>query len=227
MNINRNKKNTCHTCIANHFVRHILHCMILASAVTVAGCNKNAPPTQENSPASQSNTTTASNMAANIAVKGDEKLPPNHPPLPAAPHANNMNEAQNQQIAAQHPQSSVKKKLVVIVPDFVKGKWSSVTLSVSTGKTKQEIKLPIGNKVLLENKQQLHLLHYLPAYTSDFQSVTSSSDKQDNPAVQIALSVDGKVASEGWIFQNYPEFNSFHDKEVKIQLISAERALKK
>jgi len=167
-------------------------------------------------------------MISNITVKGDETLPPNHPPLTAAPtaDANGMNSVRNQQIASQHPKTSGKKKLAVVVPEIVKGKWASATLAVSSGETAKEIKLPIGGKISLGNKLELHLLHYLPAYTSDFQSVTSSSNEQENPAVQIEAIADGQVIAEGWVFQNLPEFNSFHSEQVKVRLINAERSHK-
>ena len=65
------------------------------------------------------------------------------------------------------------------------------------------------------------------AYTSDFQTVTSSSNEQINPAVQVQATLNGQVVAEGWVFQNLPEFNSFKSEQVKVRLISAERTQKK
>jgi len=114
----------------------------------------------------------------------------------------------------------------VVVPDSVKGKWASATLSVTANGAEKEIKLAIGNKVSLGKNLQLQLVHYLPAYTSDFQSVTSSSNEQVNPAVQVQAIANGQVVSEGWVFQNLPEFNSFSSEQIKVRLISAEPAKK-
>jgi hypothetical protein len=217
-------------------VRHASIGLILACIMAIGGCNQSPPPPAEKTPPATAQTNTApvpaSKMISNIPVKGDEALPPSHPPLPTAtpPHATGDagNPADlNQQLAAQHPMPAGKKKLAVAVPDSVKGKWSSATLAVTTGGAEKELKLAIGDKISLGKNLQLHLVHYLPAYTSDFQSVTSSSNEPTNPAIQVQAISNGQVIAEGWIFQNLPEFNSFRNEQVKVRLISAERTQKK
>lgn len=208
--------------------------ILLFTLATASGCNQNPPPTAEKTPpaASQTGSAPASSLISNVPVKGNEALPPSHPPLPptASPHPTNDAENRsdlNQLIAAEHPKATGTKKLAVVVPDSVKGQWASATLSVSSGGSDKEIRLAIGDKVSLGNKLQLHLVHYLPAYTSDFQSVTSSSNEQINPAVQVQTISNGQVVAEGWVFQNLPEFNSFRSEQVQVRLISAERSQKK
>lgn len=213
--------------------------LILTCLVTIPGCNQGTPPETQKTPpvAAQPSVPAApaapaSNMISNVPVKGDEALPPSHPPLPGAtpPHpteaAGNSPDL-NQQLASQHPKPAGKKKLAVVVPDSVKGKWAAATLAVTAKGAEKEIRLAIGDRISLDKNLELHLLHYLPAYTSDFKSVTSSSNEQVNPAVQVQAVSNGQVVAEGWIFQNLPEFNSFSSEQVKVRLISAERAQKK
>ncbi len=210
--------------------------LILTCFITISGCNQTPPPPPEKAaPAStQASTPPAPSgaMTSNTPVKGDEALPPSHPPLPAAssPHPSDAGGAPlnlDQQLAAQHPKSAGKKKLNVVVPDSVKGKWTSVTLAITAEGAEKETKLAIGNRISLSKDLQLRLVHYLPAYTSDFQTVTSSSNEQVNPAVQVQAIVKDEVVAEGWVFQNLPEFNSFRSEQVQVRLISAERAGKK
>lgn len=214
-------------------IAHISTGLILACTFVIGGCNQTPPPPAEKAPPAAAQTSVpASNMISNVPVKGDEALPPSHPPLPSAPPPHPTTEAGNptdlnQQLAAQHPKPAGKKKLAVVVPDSVKGKWSSATLAITADGAEKEHKLAIGDKISLGKNLQLQLLHYLPAYTSDFQSVTSSSNEQVNPAVQVQIISNGQVLEEGWIFQNLPEFNSFRSEQVKVRLISAERAQKK
>lgn len=219
-------------------VRLALTGLILASIVAINGCNQTPPPAAEKTPPAAAQTSPApapapaGNMMSNVPVKGDEALPPSHPPLPGAtpPHptgADGNRPDLNQQLASQHPKPAGKKKLAVVVPDSVKGKWSSATLAVTAEGAEKELKLAIGDKVSVGKNLQLQLLHYLPAYTSDFQSVTSSSNEQVNPAVQVQAIANGQVVAEGWIFQNLPEFNSFNSEQLKVRLISAERSQKK
>lgn len=208
--------------------------LILACIVAVSGCEKNTPPATEKEPAAPQTSTVPApggNMMSKIEVKGDEPLPPNHPPLPTAtpPHPTDYDGKQpdlNQILAAEHPKPDSKKKLSIVVPDSVKGKWSSATLAVSIGGADKELKLAIGGNTSIGNNLQLHLIQYLPAYTSDFNSATSSSNEQINPAALIQIISGGKVTEEGWVFQNLPEFNSFKSDKVKVRLISAEPARK-
>lgn len=217
-------------------VRYASTGLILACFVALGGCNQSPPPAAEKTPAAAAQTSTApapaSNMTSNVPVKGNETLPPSHPPLPSATPPHPTGEAGNppdlnQQLASQHPKPAGKKKLTVVVPDSVKGKWASAMLAVTAEGAEKELKLAIGDKISLGKNLQLHLVHYLPAYTSDFQTVTSSSNEQVNPAVQVQAISNGQVVAEGWIFQNLPEFNSFSSEQVKVRLISAERAQKK
>lgn len=218
-------------------IRHASTGLALTCVAAIWGCNQTPPPATEKAPpatvqGSAAPAAPAANMISNVPVKGDEALPPSHPPLPSAQPPHPTADAGsppdlNQQLASQHPKPAGKKKLSVVVPDSVKGKWASATLAVTTEGAEKELKLGIGDKISLGKNLQLHLVHYLPAYTSDFQSVTSSSNEQVNPAVQVQAISNGQVLAEGWIFQNLPEFNSFSSEQVKIRLISAERTQKK
>ncbi len=207
--------------------------LILACFMAIGGCNQSPPPAAEKTPPAAENQTApapapAGNMLSNVPVKGNEALPPNHPPLPSAtpPHPTGEGENPadlNQQLASQHPKPAGQKKLTVVVPDSVKGKWASATLVITAAGTEKEVKLAIGDKTSLGKNLQLQLVHYLPAYTSDFQTVTSSSNDQVNPAVQVQAIMNGQVVSEGWIFQNLPEFNSFSSDQIKVRLVSAQK----
>lgn len=211
--------------------------LLLVCAVFINGCSKN----QSNPPPTAAPTTAASAAAASapanppnarnmssVPVKGDEQLPPNHPAISSMnpPHAGAIADDKagpGNQIASQHPKPEGKKQLAVVIPDSVKGKWSAANIAVTVNGTEKEIKATIGNKIALGNNLELRIVHYLPAYTSDFKTVTSTSDKQTNPAIMIQAIASGKVVAEGWVFQNLPDFNSFNSEQVKVHLISAEQ----
>jgi hypothetical protein len=215
--------------IAPSALRQISTCLFVVLCVAVGGCNPSPPPPAKAAPAALPQTSTqptlADNMTSTTQVKGDEPLPPNHPPLPSAtpPHPTGNGPNVNGQIAAQHPKALGKTKLAVAIPDSVKGKWASATLAVSTGGAEEMRKVAIGDQVSVGKNQQLRLVHYVPAYTSDFQTVTSSSNEEVNPAVQIQVLSNGQVVSEGWVFAKLPEFNSFRSEQIKVRLVSAER----
>lgn len=203
---------------------------LLAGMLVLGGCERSTPPAVEQTPAAAPQA--PDNLLSNVPVKGDEALPSGHPALPAAmpPHPTGTPGNRpdlDRQIAAEHPQSSSKKKPDVVVPDAVKAQWTGAKLAVSVGGQEKQLTLAIGKTTAIGDKLQLHLLHYLPAYTSNFQAVTSSSSEPMNPAVQIEVISNGQVVAEGWVFQNLPDFNSFKSEQVQVRLVSGERAATK
>lgn len=221
-------------CFTLPLVRNISAGLALICITAIAGCDQTPSATDKKTVAEtdQAMMTPASGVVSNIVVRGDETLPPNHPPLPSAPPPHPIDSVDNpsdlnQQLASLHPRQT-NKKIDVSVPDSVKGRWASATLAVTVDNgPEKKLKLTIGETISLTKSLQLHLAHFLPAYTSDSQTVTSSSNKLVNPAVQIQSILNGKTETEGWVFQKFPDFNSFSSEQIKVRLISAQRARKK
>lgn len=204
-------------------------CLFVVFCVAIGGCNPTPPPAKA-VPAAvpQTGAPPTDNIASTTQLKAGEALPPSHPPLQSTmpPHptgnASSVPEV-NLQIAAQHPKAFRKTQLTVAVPDSVRGKWASATLAVSAGGAEELHKVAIGDQIPVGKNQRLRLVHYLPAYSSDFQTVTSSSNEEVNPAVQVQFLSSGQVLAEGWVFSKLPEFNSFRSEQIKVRLVSAER----
>lgn len=170
-------------------------------------------------------------MTSAVPVTGNEPLPPKHPPLPTIP-ANHPpmpavadDPATNKQIAEQHPQPSGKGTLAVSVPDDIRKAWSAVNVAVTGPDGKERnVRIAIGETFKLDKGTDLRIVNYLPAYTSDFKTVTSSSNEPKNPAIQVETTFNGKPGEQGWVFQNLSEFNSYRSEKIKIKLVSAEAA---
>lgn len=203
--------------------------LALAGALLMTACDN---ATKTAAPAPEKASAAPAGLTSNVAVKGDEPLPPKHPPLPNASlpvhppggPAGNNKAALDQHLAAQHPQpASDKKKPRVSVPDSVKGKWAAVNIAVTGPDGKERTaRVALGGSFALDGQTQLRIPHYLPAYTSDFATVTSASNEPKNPAIQVETIVDGKPVEQGWVFQNLPDFNSYRSEKIKVRLISAE-----
>lgn len=178
-------------------------------------------------------------------ITGDEALPAGHPPIEGLqapvpsdagaalpPNHASMLEA-GDEIAAgvrpddepEHPPSS-GKELVVAVPESVKGSWSAVQLSLSLADgTTKEIRAILGEETQLPDPGlTVRAEIFLPAYISDFETIKSASNELTNPAVKVRLFKDQKAIAVGWLFQNFPEFNSFKSELAAFQLLSAEAA---
>ena len=120
-----------------------------------------------------------------------------------------------------HANSGVKTRLNI--PADVKAKWKAVELSV-VGKdiTLRSLQIPVGGETGVDKSGlTIRVVAYVPAYQSDAGVVTSSSNKPDNPAVLIQLVDKGQVLSEGWIFQKLPDFNTYSNDRLQIQLLAA------
>ncbi len=159
-------------------------------------------------------------------------MPPNHPPLD--PIAENGVPADHAQMAAEtemmgHPPQvlSETKEVEVVIPENIKGKWTAVQLGIS-GKDsdKSEYTVAIGGKTDVSDGIVVVVDEFLPDYTSDFEKATSASDTLNNPAALVHLTKGDKVLAKGWVFKNYPEFNTFNSSELQIELLDAKPAKK-
>lgn len=109
------------------------------------------------------------------------------------------------------------------IPAEVKAKWKSVELSLS-GKdiTLRKLRVSIGGEASLEQSGlHLRVVAYVPAFQSDAGTVTSTTNFPDNPAVLVQLVDKARVLSEGWVFQKYPDFNTYQSEKLHLQLLSA------
>ncbi len=197
----------------------------VALLVSLSGCGKEqATPEPEQSAAAET---------ASDPYQPGAPLPPNHPPLePAADGGMPADHAQHAQLAEEgemmgHPPQvlSEPKDVEVVIPENIKGKWTAVQLAVS-GKDsdKSELTVPIGGQTDISGGIVVVVDEFLPDYTSDFEKATSASDTLNNPAALVHLMKEDKILAKGWVFKNYPEFNTFNSNELKIELLDAKPA---
>lgn len=113
----------------------------------------------------------------------------------------------------------------VRLPAAVREAWSAVRLAVIDQEgARREVRAALGEGVELESAGlTLRASHFLPSYMSDDQRIYSPSNETNNPAVLIALSRDGRVINEGWVFRDYPQFNTLTSHWVRVELLRGER----
>jgi hypothetical protein len=120
-----------------------------------------------------------------------------------------------------HAKSGTKSHLNI--PADVKAKWKTVELSLAGGNiTPHKVRVSIGGELKVD---QADLLVRVVAFVPDFQSgdgtVTSASNNPNNPAVLVQLLEKGQVQAEGWVFQKFPDFNTYQNDKLPMQLLSA------
>ncbi|MFC1602518.1 hypothetical protein ACFL3U_03005 [Pseudomonadota bacterium] len=209
----------------------------MLTIIMLSGCEQAAEEKRE-VPSSMKEEVAA--MAPGI-ITGDEALPAGHPPIeglqtPAVDNALPTNHSAMAEIEGgtdasvrpddepEHPPSS-GKELEVAIPDSVVGKWFSVQLEISLADgSKKEIRTVLNEETeLFDLGLTVRAEIFLPAYISDFETIKSASNELTNPAVKVRLFKNQKAISVGWVFQHYPEFNSFKSDLVEFKLLSAEK----
>ena len=125
-----------------------------------------------------------------------------------------------------HPQAVQRQ---VIVPDFVKGRWSGVVLRIEDRKDKHtwEVTLPLGKRVGVTGTPfEIEVQYFLPSFFMDDTRITSVSNQPKNPAAKIAVYEADKKLHEGWIFALMPEVHAFRHKRFGIFLVRGVEAEK-
>lgn len=164
---------------------------------------------------------------------GTPALPPAHPPIGAMPGTANLPQtAAANPLPTDHPPVTDKglsnlqhpksgAQTTVQVPAEVKARWKAVQLGVrrSGGAEKIE-RVAIGGMVAIpESPRAIRVAAFLPAFTSNAGTATSSSNEPKNPAVLLELTDGKQTLGRGWVFQNLPEFNTFDSDNVQVRLL--------
>lgn len=117
-----------------------------------------------------------------------------------------------------HPKSGAR--LALALPANVRATWTAAQLSLATsGAAPRTVRVSVGGDTPVEGTSlTLRVVALVPAFRSDADSVTSASNRPDNPAVLLRLLAKDKTLAEGWVFQKYPEFNTFNSERVHVRL---------
>jgi len=200
----------------------IINIFVVVLLIVLSGCGKD-----QTDPVSKE-VTPAEDTTSDPYQPGAE-LPPNHPPMDSSSMPA-IHPVEGGGEIAGHPAGAMDnaKEVEVIIPENIKGKWSAVQLIITGADgSASEFTVPIGGQVDgLKDKMVLSVEAFLPDYSSDFEKATSASESLNNPAVLIRLTKQDELLAKGWVFKNYPEFNTFKGSELKIELLEAQAAEK-
>ena len=185
----------------------------MTGSVLLSGCGKESPEKPGVAAVQPEPATPQPANQETIQVSEAEvlaKLPASHPVVEGVPAG---------KTTSGHPVKP-RGEPSVVVPDTVKARWKAVTIEVLVqGAEKREIRVVPGETVDLgKDGLSLSIGAFLPSYISNFAEVTSASDNPDNPALQVAILKDGVAVEKGWIFRDYPAFNTVVSEQVALKL---------
>lgn len=117
--------------------------------------------------------------------------------------------------------SSIKTQKEVFLKEEVKAKWQEVKLELTEGKSKasQAVTAKVGSTVKLDERFKLKVDAFVPDYAIAENRIESRSNEANNPAVLVELMEGDKTVAKGWIFKDFPEFNSYTDDRFPVKLL--------
>lgn len=109
------------------------------------------------------------------------------------------------------------------IPPEVAAKWKSVELAiVGAGGTNKTARLELGGAISVPGTDLvLYAAAFVPSFEANSGRVTSRSNELDNPAVLVKLTQRDRVVAEGWVFQKFPQFNTFLTENIQVSLTGA------
>ena len=147
--------------------------------------------------------------------KKEEKpqLPPGHPSTEGGMPPQGM------------PQTGMpdmpKVDRTVVVPKEVAAKWKAVKLTIEdkAAKTTKEYTINVGGEQAVPNtKFKVKVLYFLPDFKMGDKDITSTSDKPNNPAAQVAVIEGGKEIWKGWLYAMHPGIHPFQHDKIGLSL---------
>lgn len=174
--------------------------LIMASVamLAVSGCKK----TQQESAEQQGVSSPA----------GQGALPEGHPAVGAP--AGDM---------AKVAHSNIKSQKGVVLSEDVKAKWKEVKMEITDTSTKatEVLTLKVGETVPLKKDGfKLKVEAFVPDYAIVEDHIESRSNEPKNPAVLVELMEGDKTTARGWVFKDFPEFNSYNNERIHLTLVS-------
>jgi hypothetical protein len=101
---------------------------------------------------------------------------------------------------------SVREKQV-IVPHEVLLRWKAIKLAVidKTRGTENIYTIPIGSHLTIHNTElTISLEAFLPAFTIEGTTITTSSNEPINPSAKVRIYENGTPIFQGWLFLKFP-----------------------
>lgn len=104
----------------------------------------------------------------------------------------------------------------VVIPDDVKGKWSSVIVTINdkAAKKSEDVTIKLNSEYTIPNSGlKVKVGDFLPDFTMQGLNITSLSNDPKNPAVSIQVFEGDQKIFSGWLWANFPAMHPFqHDK---------------
>lgn len=121
--------------------------------------------------------------------------------------------------AHSHP---AKKEATIIVPPDVANRWKAVKIAVidKSNVSQKLYTVPIGGKLAIPSSTLvIEVETFLPAFTMEGSTMTSSSNELKNPGAKVRITENGAVIFKGWLFSMFPKTHAFMHPKYGFTLV--------
>lgn len=129
---------------------------------------------------------------------------------------------------AQH--AGIKTQKEVRLSEDVRKKWQDVKIEITDLAANRAaiVDFKVGSSVqLTDDGYRLKVETFVPDYAIANNAIVSRSNEPKNPAVLVELLKGNESVVRGWIFKDFPEFNSYASDRFKLTLVAPSLDAKK
>lgn len=115
-----------------------------------------------------------------------------------------------------------KKEATIVVPPGVAGRWKAVRIAVidKSNDTQKNYTVPIGGKLAIPASTLIiEVETFLPAFTMEGSTMTSSSNELINPGAKVRITENGSLIFKGWLFSLFPKTHAFMHPKYGFTLV--------
>ena len=110
----------------------------------------------------------------------------------------------------------------IVVPDEVKKSWKGAKIEVEfkKKKSKKSFNVVLNSEFKVPDSDlTLKIGDFLPHFAMNGDSITSTSNKLENPALHVEITQGGKNIFKGWLFGKFPAVHPFQDNTYGVIML--------
>jgi hypothetical protein len=115
---------------------------------------------------------------------------------------------------------TVKEKTIIVSPEVAR-RWQAVKLAVidKTRGTENIYVIPIGTSHTTPSALTIRVEAFLPAFTMEGSTITTSSTELVNPSAKVTITENGTPIFKGWLFLKYPNTHAVTHPKYGFSLV--------
>jgi hypothetical protein len=117
---------------------------------------------------------------------------------------------------------TINKETTIVIPSGVADRWKAVKIAVidKSNVSQKLYTIPIGGKLAIPSSNLIIEVEiFLPSFTMEGSTMTSSSNELKNPGAKVRITENGAVIFKGWLFSMFPKTHAFMHPKYGFTLV--------